>query len=79
MVPRVTDLDEIAAFLKETVPEVKFRMAHGRMPPTELEDIMMESALEHTQGKKVEAARVLGVGRNTLTRKLKELDLQGGS
>jgi transcription-repair coupling factor (superfamily II helicase) len=40
VVPRVSDLDEIAAFLRETVPEVKFRMAHGRMPPTELEDIM---------------------------------------
>ncbi|WP_373505663.1 transcription-repair coupling factor [Aestuariivirga sp.] len=40
VVPRVTDLDEIAAFLKQNVPEVKFRMAHGRMPPTELEDIM---------------------------------------
>jgi transcription-repair coupling factor (superfamily II helicase) len=40
VVPRITDLDEIAAFLREKVPEVKFRMAHGRMPPTELEDIM---------------------------------------
>ena len=38
--PRVSDLDEIAAFLRQNVPEVKFRMAHGRMPPTELEDIM---------------------------------------
>jgi transcription-repair coupling factor (superfamily II helicase) len=38
--PRVSDLDEIAAFLRESVPEVKFRLAHGRMPPTELEDIM---------------------------------------
>ena len=35
VVPRVTDLDEIAAFLRENVPEVKFRVAHGRMPPTE--------------------------------------------
>ena len=38
--PRVTDLDEIAAFLRQNVPEIKFRLAHGRMPPTELEDIM---------------------------------------
>ena len=38
--PRVADLDEIAAFLREAVPEIKFRTAHGRMPPTELEDIM---------------------------------------
>jgi transcription-repair coupling factor (superfamily II helicase) len=38
--PRISDLDEIAAFLRESVPEVKFRPAHGRMAPTELEDIM---------------------------------------
>jgi transcription-repair coupling factor (superfamily II helicase) len=38
--PRISDLDEIAAFLRQNVPEVKFRMAHGRLPPTELEDIM---------------------------------------
>ncbi len=40
VVPRITDLDEIAEFLRESVPELKFRAAHGRMPPTELEDIM---------------------------------------
>ncbi|MCA0433881.1 MAG: transcription-repair coupling factor [Proteobacteria bacterium] len=40
VVPRITDLDEIANFLGESVPEVKFRAAHGRMAPTELEDIM---------------------------------------
>ncbi len=40
VVPRITDLEEIAAFLRENVPEIKFRMAHGRMAPTELEDIM---------------------------------------
>ncbi len=40
VVPRISDLDEIGAFLREHVPEVKFRIAHGRMSPTELEDIM---------------------------------------
>ncbi|MDF4793963.1 helix-turn-helix domain-containing protein, partial [Vibrio parahaemolyticus] len=30
-------------------------------------------ALEHTKGHKQDAAKVLGWGRNTLTRKLKEL------
>ncbi len=40
VVPRITDMDEMAAFLRENVPEVKFRAAHGRMAPTELEDIM---------------------------------------
>jgi transcription-repair coupling factor (superfamily II helicase) len=40
VVPRITDLDEIAEFLRQNVPEIKFRAAHGRMAPTELEDIM---------------------------------------
>ena len=40
VVPRITDLEEIAGFLRQAVPEVKFRAAHGRMSPTELEDIM---------------------------------------
>ncbi len=41
----------------------------------QFERIMLETALDHTHGHKQEAARLLGWGRNTLTRKLKELDL----
>ena len=37
------------------------------------EQIMIEVALQHTQGRKRDAAELLGWGRNTLTRKLKEL------
>lgn len=37
-----------------------------------MEQVLFEVALEHTAGKRIEAARLLGVGRNTLTRKLKE-------
>ena len=40
VVPRITDLDEISEFLAQAIPEIKFRTAHGRMAPTELEDIM---------------------------------------
>ncbi|MDN4502369.1 nitrogen regulation protein NR(I) [Alteromonadaceae bacterium BrNp21-10] len=39
------------------------------------EKIMLERALHHTRGHKQEAAKRLGWGRNTLTRKLKELDM----
>ena len=38
------------------------------------ESIMIDAALDHTGGRKAEAAELLGWGRNTLTRKLKELD-----
>ncbi|MDG1121195.1 MAG: nitrogen regulation protein NR(I) [Glaciecola sp.] len=41
----------------------------------EFEKIMLERALMHTHGHKQEAAKRLGWGRNTLTRKLKELDI----
>lgn len=38
--PRISDLDGIAEFLTAHVPEVRFKVAHGQMAPTELEDIM---------------------------------------
>jgi transcription-repair coupling factor (superfamily II helicase) len=38
--PRIEDLDSVAAQLRELVPEVKFAMAHGRLPPTQLEKTM---------------------------------------
>ncbi|MCG9721988.1 nitrogen regulation protein NR(I) [Shewanella sp. Isolate7] len=39
------------------------------------EKILLETALKHTKGHKQEAAKRLGWGRNTLTRKLKELEM----
>ena len=36
---------------------------------------MIRAALAHTHGHRQDAARLLGWGRNTLTRKIKELDL----
>lgn len=41
----------------------------------EFEKIALERALHFTQGHKQEASKKLGWGRNTLTRKLKDLDL----
>ncbi|WP_131193876.1 transcription-repair coupling factor [Lichenihabitans psoromatis] len=35
--PRIEDLEEASAFLRQSVPEVKFVMAHGQMAATELE------------------------------------------
>ncbi|GMR18696.1 MAG: two-component system response regulator NtrC [Gammaproteobacteria bacterium] len=40
----------------------------------DFERILIEEALKHTGGRKQDAAKRLGWGRNTLTRKLKELD-----
>ena len=41
----------------------------------DFETVMIETALEHTAGRRQDAARLLGWGRNTLTRKIKELNL----
>src|SRR6185436_18710519 len=39
------------------------------------ERIMIETALKHTSGRRRDAAVLLGWGRNTLTRKIKELGM----
>jgi transcription-repair coupling factor (superfamily II helicase) len=36
--PRIEDLDDCAAFLRASVPEAKFVVAHGQLAMTELED-----------------------------------------
>ena len=40
------------------------------------EKSLIESALEYTKNKKIEAAKILGIGRNTITRKIKELNIK---
>ena len=42
----------------------------------EFERILIEEALQQSGGRRNEAARLLGWGRNTLTRKIKSLDLK---
>ena len=41
----------------------------------EFERVLLTAALNHSGGKKIEAASLLGWGRNTLTRKLQQLDI----
>ena len=41
----------------------------------ELEKLLLKEALSASKGKRIEAAKILGLGRNTITRKIKELDL----
>ena len=40
-----------------------------------LEKILIKSALDHCSGRKINAALLLGIGRNTITRKIAELDI----
>ena len=43
----------------------------------EFERVLIRTALKRTQGHRQEAAKLIGWGRNTLTRKLKELGMNG--
>jgi transcription-repair coupling factor (superfamily II helicase) len=38
--PRISDLDEVRQELRNVVPEIRVGMAHGRMPASELENVM---------------------------------------
>ncbi|HUJ52060.1 MAG TPA: nitrogen regulation protein NR(I) [Steroidobacteraceae bacterium] len=44
----------------------------------QFERVLIRAALRRTQGHRQDAAKLLGWGRNTLTRKLKELGMNGG-
>jgi tRNA (cytidine(34)-2'-O)-methyltransferase len=51
--------------------------AHPARGVPAIERSMIEVALAHTRGRKRDAAELLGWGRNTLTRKMKELGMDG--
>jgi len=52
--------------------------ADGRMNQwsREFETAVLGVALKHTRGRRMEAAQLLGIGRNTMTRKIAELHLE---
>jgi two-component system nitrogen regulation response regulator GlnG len=41
----------------------------------ELEKILLQEALKVSNGRRIDAAKILGLGRNTITRKIKDLGL----
>ena len=60
--------------------EVTARLARGEVgiadPLTrEFESALISKALQHTGGRRIEAAGLLGIGRNTLTRKVQDLKI----
>lgn len=57
---------------KLTLGEVDILQTLGN----DFERVLLTTALQHTEGHKQEAAKRLGWGRNTLTRKLKELGIE---
>jgi two-component system nitrogen regulation response regulator GlnG len=45
----------------------------------DFERTLITRALHHTGGRRIEAAQLLGIGRNTITRKIQELKLDEDS
>jgi two-component system nitrogen regulation response regulator GlnG len=41
----------------------------------DFEKALISQALQHTAGRRIEAAGLLGIGRNTLTRKVQDLEI----
>lgn len=42
VVPRIKDIEWVEKQLKQFVPELKYKVAHGQMPPTVIDDTMSE-------------------------------------
>ena len=61
---------EVARLLRSSAPDVMDQMTRR------FEAAVIKEALDFTRGRKVEAAERLGIGRNTITRKIQELDLE---
>jgi two-component system, NtrC family, nitrogen regulation response regulator GlnG len=60
---------EAAALLESGQPEVWDVLTRR------FESRMIQAALAYTGGRRIEAAQKLGIGRNTITRKIQELGL----
>jgi len=61
---------EVARMLRENTTDVMDELARR------FEAAVIREALDFTRGRKVEAAERLGIGRNTITRKIQELHLE---
>ncbi|VVE81019.1 nitrogen regulation protein NR(I) [Pandoraea sputorum] len=61
---------EVARLLRSASPDVMDQLTRR------FETALINEALDFTRGRKVEAASRLGIGRNTITRKIQELGLE---
>jgi len=52
------------------------RLNRARDLLRQFEKTLLARALAHTGGRRIEAAQLLGLGRNTLTRKIQELEIE---
>ncbi|SBT10140.1 fused DNA-binding response regulator in two-component regulatory system with GlnL: response regulator; sigma54 interaction protein [Candidatus Accumulibacter aalborgensis] len=62
---------EVDRLLVSDAGQVHAKLTHA------FERVLINRALAHTGGRRIEAAQALGIGRNTITRKIQELGLDG--
>ncbi|MBK1733705.1 nitrogen regulation protein NR(I) [Halorhodospira abdelmalekii] len=67
-------LGPLATWAEEALRAGQHHLLDEALPA--FESTLIRAALEHSHGHRQEAARLLGWGRNTLTRKIKELDME---
>ena len=77
-----TDAPSGEGWERELEREARQLLASGRSDVWDLlarrfESCLIGTALQATQGRRMEAAQRLGIGRNTITRKIQELGLDG--
>ncbi|MFK7976248.1 MAG: nitrogen regulation protein NR(I) [Halioglobus sp.] len=65
--------DQLHSWAHQELVQGKQQILQEAIPA--FERVMIDVALQHTKGRKRDAAELLGWGRNTLTRKIKDLDL----
>jgi two-component system nitrogen regulation response regulator GlnG len=63
---------EVAALLREDRQDVWDVLSQR------FEGVLIQAALTATRGRRIEAAVKLGIGRNTITRKIQDLKLEDG-
>lgn len=63
---------EVDRLLAASTPDLHERLVQA------FERTLINRALAHTGGRRIEAAQALSIGRNTITRRIQELGLEGG-
>ncbi len=69
---------EVSAMLSGQAPETRLN-GHSELMDhltREFESAVIRTALRHTRGRRIDAALRLGIGRNTITRKIQDLHLE---
>ena len=71
----------VTDWVKSLEQEVTRRLAAGENSigddlTRQFESALIRNALRHTGGRRIDAANLLGMGRNTITRKISELKIE---